>query len=247
MFRAHWWSAILNFCASTAKFSQQCCTLHPTGRCGSGSTAKQRPRQPGGLGPAVSLPDKQQAIFGSSNDWIRRRENKKGWAWVWPLPTVLPRLLDSSIQVHSQPGRGSFQHPQCPHPDAVTLPQQTLPLRPDVSPSGVHFFFFFDELPVLCIDNSPSILQRTQALLSGWGCQVCCAVNQKRPETPWPALNQPSYWLTISWKPNRQRPVKANCAPKSAKPIQGIGHRRHFIELKESTRAHGHHFPEQTC
>lgn len=81
-------------------------------------------------------------------------------------------VLDHSVAVVSQPGRGTRF--------AVTLPlghrrPGRNPARVDVTTGAARF----DRRLVLCVDNEPAILDGMVRLLSQWGCTVRTAIDGK--------------------------------------------------------------------
>ncbi|WP_323846422.1 hybrid sensor histidine kinase/response regulator [Microbulbifer magnicolonia] len=85
------------------------------------------------------------------------------------LATVerLCRLLESPIDLTSQPGRGSVFR-VCLPSAREKLSTVPVPASAPPRPSTLH-------LHVVCVDNEPAILEAMQALLGGWGCNVVCA------------------------------------------------------------------------
>jgi CheY-like chemotaxis protein/anti-sigma regulatory factor (Ser/Thr protein kinase) len=74
------------------------------------------------------------------------------------------RVLNHSVQLKSQPGRGSMFSVEVPVAASV---RAAVPRRPARTvPEQLR------GMTVLCIDNDPQILDGMEALLSGWGCQV---------------------------------------------------------------------------
>jgi len=77
----------------------------------------------------------------------------------------IARILDHSVQLKSEPGRGSMFSVEVPV--AASMRAATAQRRPArMVPAQLA------GMTVLCIDNDPQILDGMDALLSGWGCQV---------------------------------------------------------------------------
>jgi Na+/proline symporter/CheY-like chemotaxis protein len=77
----------------------------------------------------------------------------------------LARVLDCTIELESEAGRGSHFAVTVPCSNAAPI---ELPARDDarVDPSQL------DGITALCIDNEPSVLDGMETLLRGWSCEV---------------------------------------------------------------------------
>ena len=75
------------------------------------------------------------------------------------------RVIGSSVDVRSEPGRGSHFSVTVPLSNAAPV---ELPARDDkrVHPGQLA------GTTVLCIDNEPAVLDGMETLLSSWGCAV---------------------------------------------------------------------------
>ncbi|QYJ77600.1 hybrid sensor histidine kinase/response regulator [Shewanella acanthi] len=78
----------------------------------------------------------------------------------------ISRVLDHSIQVSSQLGRGSVFSICVPLGETVSQPQPQVTLSLLQPLAGIK---------VLCIDNEEAILAGLESLLSRWQCEVICA------------------------------------------------------------------------
>jgi len=88
----------------------------------------------------------------------------------------IARLLNHALTVRSRPGRGSVF--------GILVPQQAPPAATENRQNGMAVSEAVARpagdltgMRVLCLDNSPDILQATQTLLTRWGVQVSSAIN----------------------------------------------------------------------
>ena len=116
--------------------------------------------------------DQLQAIFREFNQLeVGRGVRRQGVGLGLAIVERIAGLLDSPVQVQSQPGRGSLFAIEVP------LAQQAPQAASDTAPQPV----LGDPLPgarLLVLDNEESILFSMQALLGQWGCQVVTATDQ---------------------------------------------------------------------
>ncbi len=84
----------------------------------------------------------------------------------------IAKVLEHRISLRSTPGRGTAFAIEVPAaPAAIAVAEQA----PQAAPAGSQIA----GLHVLCIDNDPAILDGMRALLTGWGCAVTTAADEK--------------------------------------------------------------------
>lgn len=115
-------------------------------------------------------PDQLQAIFLEFNQLeVGLAAQRKGVGLGLAIVERIARILDSSVQVRSTPGRGSVFSILVPL--ATRPPLATLPTQPRLG----------NPLPgrrLLVLDNEPAILRSMADLLGQWGCQVLTATDE---------------------------------------------------------------------
>ncbi|SFX23667.1 hybrid sensor histidine kinase/response regulator [Marinospirillum alkaliphilum] len=97
------------------------------------------------------------------------KRNEKGLGLGLSIAERMSRVLDHPITVRSWPGQGTLF--------AVTVPQAPAQHSATGFIPGKRSFNKLDDLPILCIDNEPLILEGMQAMLQGWKCVVATAEN----------------------------------------------------------------------
>jgi len=115
--------------------------------------------------------DQIGAIFQEFNQLgVQRAAERKGVGLGLAIVDRIANMLDYSLQVRSQPGRGSVF--------SIDVPLAPLPAREQRTSAAATTFG--DPLPgcrLLVLDNESSILLSMAALLGQWGCCVLTAAN----------------------------------------------------------------------
>ena len=115
--------------------------------------------------------DQIGAIFQEFNQLgVQRAAERKGVGLGLAIVDRIANMLDYSLQVRSQPGRGSVF--------SIDVPLAPLPVREQRTSAAATTFG--DPLPgcrLLVLDNESSILLSMAALLGQWGCCVLTAAN----------------------------------------------------------------------
>ena len=115
-------------------------------------------------------PSQTRAIFREFHRLQDGAKVARGLGLGLSIVQRIGRVLSHSVQLRSEPGRGSVFSVEVPI--AATVRAATPPRRPSrVVPAQLG------GMAVLCIDNDPQILDGMEALLCGWGCQVLKASN----------------------------------------------------------------------
>jgi Na+/proline symporter/CheY-like chemotaxis protein/PAS domain-containing protein/nitrogen-specific signal transduction histidine kinase len=115
-----------------------------------------------GLGIPAS---KQKVVFREFQRLDQGAKVARGLGLGLSIVERIGRVLDHSVTLSSEPGRGSVFRVAvpvvaAPSHDAAPLDAPRAPLTPLMG------------LRVLAIDNEPAILEGMRTLLSGWGCEV---------------------------------------------------------------------------
>jgi Na+/proline symporter/signal transduction histidine kinase/CheY-like chemotaxis protein len=114
-------------------------------------------------------PSQTRAIFREFHRLQDGAKVARGLGLGLSIVERIGRVLDHSVQLKSQPGRGSMFSVGVPVAAAI---RASAPQRPErIIPAQLA------GMAVLCIDNDPQILDGMEALLGGWGCQVLKAAN----------------------------------------------------------------------
>lgn len=116
-------------------------------------------------------PSQTRAIFREFHRLQDGAKVARGLGLGLSIVERIGRVLNHSVQLKSQPGRGSTFSVEVPVAAAVRAAVPQRPARAVPAQLG--------GMAVLCIDNDPQILDGMEALLSGWGCQVL-----KAPDLP---------------------------------------------------------------
>ncbi|MCC0040543.1 MAG: hybrid sensor histidine kinase/response regulator [Rhodobiaceae bacterium] len=121
-------------------------------------------------GPGIPE-DQRQAVFREFKRLAGAEKMARGLGLGLSIVERLARLLGTSIDIESAPGKGSafsFELPisvaAAAHADAPQVARTARRLMP---------------LNVLCVDNEPKILDGMAALLGGWGCGVRTATSRQ--------------------------------------------------------------------
>jgi Na+/proline symporter/signal transduction histidine kinase/CheY-like chemotaxis protein len=109
-------------------------------------------------------PSQTRAIFREFHRLQDGAKVARGLGLGLSIVERIGRVLNHSVQLKSQPGRGSTFSVEGPVAAAVRAAVPQRPARAVPAQLG--------GMAVLCIDNDPQILDGMEALLSGWGCQV---------------------------------------------------------------------------
>jgi Na+/proline symporter/signal transduction histidine kinase/CheY-like chemotaxis protein len=110
-------------------------------------------------------PTKQRDIFVEFHRLDQGARIARGLGLGLSIVERVARVLGSTVDVESMPGRGSHFSVSVPRSSAmpIDLPQRA---RPGIDPGQLA------GTTALCIDNEPAVLDGMQTLLQGWGCQV---------------------------------------------------------------------------
>ena len=114
-------------------------------------------------------PSQTRAIFREFHRLQDGAKVARGLGLGLSIVERIGRVLNHSVQLKSQPGRGSMFSVEVPIAAAVRASTPQRPARAVPAQLG--------GMAVLCIDNDPQILDGMDALLSGWGCRVMKAAN----------------------------------------------------------------------
>ncbi|MDX2416584.1 MAG: hybrid sensor histidine kinase/response regulator [Xanthomonadales bacterium] len=93
-----------------------------------------------------------------------RRMDEKGLGLGLAICDRIARMLKHTINVSSNPGRGSCFSVTVPLALATDRPPSEIPDVIHTEPTGLK------DLVVLCVDNEPDILEAMNLLLDRWGC-----------------------------------------------------------------------------
>ena len=90
--------------------------------------------------------------------------DEKGLGLGLAICDRIARMLKHTINVSSNPGRGSCFSVTVPLALATDPPPSEIPDVVQIEPTGLK------DLVVLCVDNEPDILEAMNLLLDRWGC-----------------------------------------------------------------------------
>lgn len=102
------------------------------------------------------------------------RSGERGAGLGLAIAARAAAILDTSISVSSQPGRGSVFRVSAPAAERHATP------RAIVAP--VRGPMVLDGLKVLCLDDEPGVLDAMNALLTRWGCRTTCLSDAESAE-----------------------------------------------------------------
>lgn len=168
------------------------------------------------------------------------RDRSKGLGLGLSIVRRLTLLLGLPLELHSQTGQGTTV--------SVTIPQQTAlmantaPAPATVSPAIEQRF---DGLKVLVVDDEPTVLRASAAMLTSWGCDVLCLesleqVTGQHADSAWrPDVALADYRLRegktgvelLHWLRQHVSPtlpcaiVTGDIAPEQIRDITGSGYR----------------------
>ncbi|NVO15606.1 MAG: PAS-domain containing protein [Rhodoplanes sp.] len=119
-----------------------------------------------GIGIAAAS---QQAIFEEFHRLERGAQVARGLGLGLSIVERIARVLDHTVALRSEVGRGSHF--------SVTLPRAVAPAVEPGEPAAVRPHGQLTGSLALCIDNEPTILDGMETLLTGWGCDVIKAAD----------------------------------------------------------------------
>jgi CheY-like chemotaxis protein len=122
-----------------------------------------------GLGIPAS---KQKVVFREFQRLDQGAKVARGLGLGLSIVERIGRVLDHSITLSSEPGRGSVFRVEMPV--VARLPASVTPLEQPRAPATP-----LAGLKVLAVDNEPAILEGMRLLLTGWGCQAIVAADLK--------------------------------------------------------------------
>ena len=150
-------------------------------------------------GPGIPE-DQQQHIF---DEFLRLDQGEtleegeaKGLGLGLAICERIARVLNAPFGLSSRPGRGSCFYIQLPLAQAhaqTSGPQSQSASQPKAGKDDASIH----NLPVLCIDDDPDILDGMQRLLERWGCQVTTA--RERASALQRAREQPPKLLIVDY------------------------------------------------
>lgn len=121
-------------------------------------------------GPGIPE-DKRAAVFKEFQRLETADSGARGLGLGLSIVERIGRLLEHEITLTSTMRKGSTFSVRVPSGERETTEfVQLTPARPVGSLVGIR---------ILCIDNEPAVLAGMQALLSGWGCEVMTAANER--------------------------------------------------------------------
>ena len=119
-------------------------------------------------GPGI--PDVQQSLI--FKEFQRLKTGAKmphGVGLGLSIVERIGRVLKQPITLNSEVGKGSVFSVTLPMAEPASMTHRPLPARTRIGNIAGQ--------TVLCIDNEPTILEGMEMLLSGWQCQVLCALS----------------------------------------------------------------------
>lgn len=122
-------------------------------------------------GPGIAPLNQARVFEEFSRLGARDAKGERGFGLGLAICQRIAGLMDWSLELRSQPGRGSAF--------CISVPRTSA--APQAAPSHI------ERVPgtslrgrrVLCLDNDPDGLAGMQALLGGWGCVVRCARDER--------------------------------------------------------------------
>jgi PAS domain S-box-containing protein len=123
-------------------------------------------------GPGIPS-DQTESIFREFHRLeASRRSRERGLGLGLAIVDRIARMLDHSISVKSNPGRGTMFSIGVPLASVQTGSVSRRPMKSARAGRDLA------NMPVLCVDNEPDILMGMRSLLSPWGCDIRTAANE---------------------------------------------------------------------
>ena len=136
-------------------------------------------------------PDKRQAVFAEFHRLERGAKVARGLGLGLSIVERIARVLDHPIALASQVDRGTRF--------SIEVPVVSKRLGEALPPEPRTDLGRFAQIPVLCIDNDPNILDGMVTLLRGWGCETFQAADLSGAIATLRAADKPPGGLLVDY------------------------------------------------